>query len=268
MEALHPGAVDPSRRPGARLPLGADRGVRRRVGQQADVPLPLVLRGRPGVGGRAHRAQHEPGRRRGELLAGIRAAVKGRMVPRLAFVGSSPATKDQIEGVVPAPARDPRAPPRRPSLSLRRPAGVRRLRPLRAALRVLDRSRRPARSCAPVPRASLAWIERMLDPAADGRVRAAGRRSSRRCCRCCATRSAAVFFPWSRRQRACAGRRRRRSSPSTLDGKPFTQETQKYHAKSLAALRARYAAVADRSRARSGARARVVSDVAERLTAR
>ena len=31
----------------------------------------------------------------------------------------------------------------------------------------------------------------------------------------------------------------------TIDGKPFTQETQKYHAKSLAALRARYAAVAD-----------------------
>ena len=39
----------------------------------------------------------------------------------------------------------------------------------------------------------------------------------------------------------------RRSSPSRSRGKPFTQETQKYHAKSLAALKARYAAVADKS---------------------
>ena len=34
----------------------------------------------------------------------------------------------------------------------------------------------------------------------------------------------------------------------TLDGKPYAQETQKYHAKSLAVLRARYAAVADKSK--------------------
>jgi hypothetical protein len=34
----------------------------------------------------------------------------------------------------------------------------------------------------------------------------------------------------------------------TLDGHPFAQEPQKYHAKSLAVLRQRYAAVGDRSR--------------------
>ena len=33
----------------------------------------------------------------------------------------------------------------------------------------------------------------------------------------------------------------------TLDGKPYRQETQKYHARSLAALCARYEAVADKS---------------------
>jgi len=33
----------------------------------------------------------------------------------------------------------------------------------------------------------------------------------------------------------------------TLDGKPYTQQTQKYHRKSLAALRARYAAVTDKT---------------------
>ena len=56
---------------------------------------------------------------------------------------------------------------------------------------------------------------------------------------------AAVFLPWS------AANTRALSTGAkefTVDigGKPFTQETQKYHAKSLAALRARYAAVADR----------------------
>src|SRR5262249_53155931 len=49
-------AVDPSLRARDGLHLGADRGVRRRVGQQADVPLPLVLRAGPGVRRRAHRA--------------------------------------------------------------------------------------------------------------------------------------------------------------------------------------------------------------------
>jgi hypothetical protein len=33
-----------------------------------------------------------------------------------------------------------------------------------------------------------------------------------------------------------------------LEGRPFTQQTQKYHAKSLAALRARFAAVSDHGR--------------------
>jgi hypothetical protein len=57
---------------------------------------------------------------------------------------------------------------------------------------------------------------------------------------------AAVFFPWTvANARALAAGEQQ----FTVDigGKPFTQETQKYHAKSLAALRARYAAVRDRS---------------------
>jgi hypothetical protein len=33
----------------------------------------------------------------------------------------------------------------------------------------------------------------------------------------------------------------------TIDGRPFTQETQKYHAKSLAVLRRRYTDVTDPS---------------------
>jgi len=55
---------------------------------------------------------------------------------------------------------------------------------------------------------------------------------------------AGVFLPWSAANaRALAGGQKEFTVP--LDGRPFTQETQKYHAKSLAALRARYAAVAD-----------------------
>ena len=57
---------------------------------------------------------------------------------------------------------------------------------------------------------------------------------------------AAVFFPWTAANAAAlaAG-----ASEVSLEigVRPFTQEPQKYHAKSLAALRARYAAVGDRS---------------------
>jgi hypothetical protein len=55
-----------------------------------------------------------------------------------------------------------------------------------------------------------------------------------------------VFLPWSdANARALA-----RSEPEftlEIEGQPFTQNTQKYHAKSLAALRARYAALPDKS---------------------
>ena len=76
---------------------------------------------------------------------------------------------------------------------------------------------------------------------------------------------AGVFLPWSRRQRA------RRSPPGekefalALGGEPFRQETQKYHAKSLAALRARYAAVPRAGSARRRARARRLPALAARL---
>ena len=110
MEAAHPGAVDPSARSGRRLRLGAHRGVRRRVGQQADVPLSLVLRGGPGVGGPsasrrrmnpdAHRRDGGGHPRRGEGAYGAAPRVR-RLVGR---------HQGPDRGVVPAPARHPRAP--------------------------------------------------------------------------------------------------------------------------------------------------------------
>jgi hypothetical protein len=56
-----------------------------------------------------------------------------------------------------------------------------------------------------------------------------------------------VFLPWSLTN-ACALEAGEMTFTVTLDGRPFGQETQKYHAKSLAALRAKYRAIADRER--------------------
>jgi hypothetical protein len=56
-----------------------------------------------------------------------------------------------------------------------------------------------------------------------------------------------TFFPWTlANERALKAGEKQFSL--TLGGKPFSQETQKYHARSLAALRSRYAAVQDKSR--------------------
>ena len=56
----------------------------------------------------------------------------------------------------------------------------------------------------------------------------------------------AVFFPWTlANARAIASGAKQFSC--TIDGRAFTQEAQKYHAKSLGWLRDRHAKVADRS---------------------
>jgi hypothetical protein len=57
---------------------------------------------------------------------------------------------------------------------------------------------------------------------------------------------AGIFLPWSdANARALAAGEKEFSL--ALGGRPFSQETQKYHAKSLGVLRARWAAVVDRS---------------------
>jgi len=55
----------------------------------------------------------------------------------------------------------------------------------------------------------------------------------------------ATFFPWSAANAAAIAAGQKEFTVD-LGGTPFTQEAQKYHAKSLAALKARYAAVADK----------------------
>ena len=57
---------------------------------------------------------------------------------------------------------------------------------------------------------------------------------------------AGIFLPWSMAN-AHALEAGEESFTVELEGRPFTQGTQKYHARSLAAIRAKYAAIQDRS---------------------
>jgi len=179
-----------------------------------------------------------------DALPTVTGAVKGRMVPRLAFVGSSPQTKDAIEAsfhrqlaVLEAHLAT------RPYLFGGRPA----LGDFGLFAQLYECSTDPTPGAVIRDRAprTLAWIERMLDPRGEDewepwdaleptllpllRDEVAG-----------------LFLPWSAANaRALAAGEK--EFTVTLGGKPFTQETQRYHAKSLGALRARYAAVADRA---------------------
>jgi len=170
-------------------------------------------------------------------------AVEKRMVPRLSFVGSSEKTRDQIEA------------------SFREAVAF-----LEAHL--ADRSylfgERPAfgdfglypqlYECAidPTPAAHLkseapnvlAWIDRMLAPEARGDFEA-WESLEPTLQPLLATEVAGRFLPWSTANaRAIAAGEAEFSVD--IDGRPFSQGPQKYHAKSLAALKARYAA-AERS---------------------
>ena len=181
----------------------------------------------------------------GDALEQLRAAVRGRMVPRLGFVGSSPATKDQIEG-----------------------SFLRQLDLLEEHLasRPYVFGGRPAfgdfglfgqlyeLSTDPTPGAImrrgyprvLGWIERMLAPRAEGPFEPwdALARSLTPFLR---DEVAGVFLPWSTVNARALSAGEKEFSVE-IGGRPFTQEVQKYHAKSLSVLRARYAHVDDRSR--------------------
>ena len=173
------GAVDPSARPGAGVPLGADRGVRRRVGQQADVPLPLVLRGRPGVGRRAPGAQHDAGaerrraaeRRRHDQGAHDSAphvrrlgGRRPRSRSRTRTATSSPSSSGTWHRAPICSANGRRSPT---SASTRSSISARPIRPRR-------------RSCASRAPHVVQWIQQMLGPRGRRRVRELGHAAPRR----------------------------------------------------------------------------------------
>jgi glutathione S-transferase len=178
-----------------------------------------------------------------ELAGGIE-MIKGRMVPRLKFVGSSAATKEQIEGSYRRQLAilEPHL-ARRPFLFGGRPAlgdfG------LYAQLYQCWSDPTPgAIMRAQAPRVC-AWIERMLSPTADGDFEPWPTLQPT-LMPLLRDEIAAIFFPWTvaNAQALAAGQK---DFSMTLAGRPYAQETQKYHAKSLAALRARYTAVTDKS---------------------
>ena len=173
------------------------------------------------------------------------AMIKERMIPRLKFVGSSPETKDLIEGSYKRQlAILDRHLARRTYLFGNRPAfadfGM------YAQLYQCSTDPTPAalmRNTAPhVAR----WIQEMLGPRAEGEFETWDTLGPT-LTPLLKEEIAGIFFPWTvaNAQALAAGQK---EFAMTLAGKPYSQETQKYHAKSLAALRARYAAVGDKSR--------------------
>ena len=135
-------AASPSlhaRRSDARLHLRAARGVRRRVGQQVDVPLSLDLSRRLLGDGRAHRRADDG--RAGHACRRAGARRRGRAHERTAGLRrlqSDDAAADR--GLVQARAGDPRRASRVAAVRAGRPAGDGRLRPVGPALRGGDRS--------------------------------------------------------------------------------------------------------------------------------
>jgi glutathione S-transferase len=180
-----------------------------------------------------------------DQVAGAVEMVKGRMVPRLRFVGSSAETRDQIEGsfLRQVEILESHLGPRR-YLFGARPAfadfG------LYAQLYQASTDPTPGailRSRAPQVQA---WIERMLEPRNEGEFEG-WETLAPTLQRLLRDEVAGFFFPWTTANAKALAESRKEFSLE-LAGKPYTQETQKYHAKSLGVLRSRYAAVADRER--------------------
>jgi glutathione S-transferase len=179
----------------------------------------------------------------GEPLAGVVAMVKQRMVGRVGFVGSNAGTAPQIERSY----RDTLAIlephlARRPYLFGARPAfGDFGLwgqlyecwtDPTPGALL---RERAP-RTCA--------WIERMLDPKAEGDFEAWPALEPT-LAPLFERQIGALFLPWSDANARAIAAGQEEFSVELASG-TWTQKPQKYHARSLAALRGRHAAIADR----------------------
>ncbi len=172
------------------------------------------------------------------------AAIVKRMVPRLSFVGSHAGTKPIIEDSLARVARLVEAHlASRPFLFGGRPA----LADFGLWAQLYEASIDPTPGAmlrAEAPR-TIAWIERMLDPRAAGDFESwpALAPTLEPLLR---EQVAGLFLPWSTANaRALAAGEA--EFEVELQGRPFRQQTQKYHARSLGVLKQRYAGVADRS---------------------
>jgi glutathione S-transferase len=171
----------------------------------------------------------------------LAASLEQRMVPRLSFVGSNADTKQQIE----ASFRRQLAIleqhlSRRPYLFGGRPC----LADFGLFAQLYECSIDPTPGAvmrAHAPR-TLAWIERMLTPSAPGDFEPWSALAPT-LEPLLAQEIAGLFLPWSaaNAKALAAGQA---EFEVALEGRPFRQQTQKYHARSLAALKNRYAKVA------------------------
>ena len=177
-------------------------------------------------------------------LAGIARMIRERMVPRLSFVGSSDQTRDQLERSYHRQlALLEKHLAGRPYLFGARPAFA----DFGLAPQIYQAGTDPTPAAildAEAPRVR-AWVERMLDPKNEG-----GSESwealEATLLPLLRDEVGGVFLPWSDAN-ARALERGEAEFSVQLEGRPFSQNTQKYHARSLAVLRARYAAVPDKS---------------------
>jgi glutathione S-transferase len=178
-----------------------------------------------------------------DAIPGMIEMIRRRMVPRLPFVGSSEKTKNTIEGSF-----------RRQIAILDRHLEGRKYlfgdRPALADFGLFAQLHQCATD--PTPGAILAaeaprvlvWTRRMMDPAREGPFERWDA-LVRTLLPLLRDEIGGLFLPWSTANAAALATGEKEFTV-TLEGRPFTQETQKYHAKSLAALRARYAAVHDK----------------------
>jgi glutathione S-transferase len=174
----------------------------------------------------------------------LAASLKQRMVPRLSFVGSSQDTKEQIEASF------------RRQLALLEPHLAERPYLFGARPCLADfgwYAQLYECSIDPTPGAILRksapaverWIARMLAPTAEGGFEPWSALAPT-LEPLLAREVAAVFLPWSTAN-AKALAASQAEFEVELEGRPFRQQTQKYHARSLAALKQRYAAVTNRT---------------------
>ncbi len=180
----------------------------------------------------------------GEALRATIDAIRTRMVPRLALVGSCAETREQIEGSFHRQlAILERHLAARPFLLGGRPS----LADFGLSAQLYEASTDPTpgavmRRSAPTV---LAWTERMLDPRATGDFETWASLAPT-LLPLLRDEVGAVFLPWSTANAAALAAGEKRLQVE-IDGRPFAQDVQKYHARSLGVLRARYAALTDRS---------------------
>ncbi len=170
-----------------------------------------------------------------EQIRGLATAVRERMVPRIGFVGSSERTRPTIERSF-----------ERVLALLETHLARRAFADFGLAPQLYESLTDPtpgARIRAVAPHVQ-GWIERMLDPKGSGAFEPWGALEPT-LAPLLRDEVGALFLPWS-----TANARAIEAGAETMEvdlaGRRWDQKPQKYHARSLAALRARYAAVADR----------------------